>query len=63
MDGSARDPKIIEADQTMDSDLRALKPQDIKAAAAKWLRSDTRIEITAAPKPAPKVAEAAPPAS
>ena len=63
MDGSARDPKIIEADQTMDSDLRALKPQDIKAAAVKWLRSDTRIEITAAPKPAPKVAEAAPPAS
>ena len=63
MDGSARDPKIIEADQTMDSDLRALKPQDIKAVAAKWLRSDTLIEIIAAPKPAEKVAEAAPPAS
>ncbi len=59
MDGSARDPKIIEADQTVESDLRALKPQDIKAAAANWLKSDTLIEVIAAPKPAPTLAEAA----
>jgi len=63
MDGSARDPKIIEGDQTLESDLRALKPQDIKAAAAKWLKSDTMIEIIAAPKPAAKIAETAAPAS
>ena len=63
MDGYTTDPKIIETDQTLESDLRALKPQDIKAAAAKWLRSDTLIEVIAAPKPAPKVAEAAPPTS
>ena len=63
MDGSARDPKIIEGDQTLESDLRALKPQDIKAAAAKWLKSDTMIEIIAAPKPAAKIAETDTPAS
>ena len=63
MDGSARDPKIIEGDQTLESDLRALKPQDIKAAAANWLKSDTLIEVIAAPKPAPQVAEATKPAS
>lgn len=62
MDGSARDPKIIEGDQTLESDLRALKPEDIKAAAAKWLKSDTLIEVIAAPKPTPQVAEAAIPA-
>lgn len=59
MDGSARDPKIIEADQTMESDLRALRPEDIKAAAVNWLKSDTRIEVIAAPQPASTVAEPA----
>jgi len=59
MDGSARDPKITEADQTMESDLRALKPEDLKAAAAKWLKSDNLIEVIAAPKPTPTVAEPA----
>lgn len=57
MDGSARDPSLIEVDLSIESDIRRLKPRDITDSAAKWLKPENMIEVIVAPKQAPNMPE------
>lgn len=61
MDGSARDPSIIDIGQSTESDLLRLKPKNVSDAAAQWLKPENMIEVIAAPKPPIKSAESSAP--